>query len=96
MDKLGELGKVHLKSQMKLRGSWRVARLKRKVVYQLQVSTGSKIETHKVATKKRQKRAVFCCVCASAYLRGEEDVPVRGRGMCNAGTGAPCLALRCA
>ena len=43
---------------------------------------------------------MFCRVCASAYLRRggvgrEGDVPVRGRGMCNAAcAGAPCLAPR--
>ena len=48
--------------------------------------------------KKRQKRAVFCRVCASAYPRGGGGGGGRagtGRGMCNAGTGAPCLAAVC-
>ena len=43
---------------------------------------------------------MFCRVWASTYLRRggvgrEGDVPVRGRGMCNAAcAGAPCLAPR--
>ena len=55
------------------------------------------MKTHKVATKKRQKRQhVLPCLrqCLSEGGR-RGSVPVRGRGMCNAGAGAPCLARSC-